>query len=79
MYVKQNGRSRCFFQYLVHQGRSGAAKPVREVLPFATLSPQTELTYPKGYGYGVSFPLRLSQEIVLQFMTKAEWEAMSQP
>jgi hypothetical protein len=43
------------------------------------LPPQTELTYPKGYGYGVSFPLRLSQDIVLQFITKAEWESLSQP
>ena len=44
-----------------------------------TLPPQTELTYPKGYGYGVSFPIRPRQDIVLRFMTKAEWEAVSAP
>jgi len=44
-----------------------------------TLPSKTELTYPKCYGYGVSFPLRPGQDIVLQFMTKAEWEALSHP
>ena len=43
-----------------------------------TLASKTELTYPKGYGYGVSFPLKYGDEIVLQFMTPAEWKS-SQP
>jgi hypothetical protein len=44
-----------------------------------TLAPKAMLTYPKGYGYGVSLPWKYGDQIVLQFMTPAEWKALSHP
>ncbi len=63
------------------EGTNGGAEtyflphPVFRQGMLITLPPGTELTYPKGYGYAVSFPLQTGKQVVIQFLSRQEWEA----